>query len=125
MSELIEVRPNQYSNMRISEINRLGTDALRECVEFELQGRGMWEDPEVQWALNFGMEMHEGEQRKDGPYANHLLRATLWTVREFDTHDPEAAKAALLHDVIENHPKQVSAGLGRGQVLAGVTARDR
>ena len=116
---------NEYSDMRISGINKLGTDALKDCVVLELEARDLWHDSEVQWAFNFSMAMHEGEERKDGPYQNHILRAALWAVREFNVANPEVAKATLLHDVVENHPKRIISELGSGKILQGGTDREQ
>lgn len=115
---------NEYSGMRIPDINNLGTNALKQCVVLELQERELWDDTEVRWAYTFSMDMHDNEQRKDGPYNNHILRAAIWAIREFNTADTEIAKAILLHDVIENHPKDIIELFG-GQEATSGTDRER
>lgn len=102
---------NRYSNLRIPQINKLGTEALQECLTVELQQRNVWDD-ELQWAIDYAVSMHENDPRKDGPYPNHILRVGLWAVREFNTFDGELAKAAILHDLAENHPEEVIGELG-------------
>lgn len=116
---------NEYSSMRIPEINHSGTDALHDCVVTELTQRGIWEDPEVQWALDYSMDLHQEERRKDGPYVNHILRCAIWGVREFEIDDPEVIKTIFLHDAVENQPSRLIAELGRGLLLGDGTERER
>lgn len=126
MPTLVEApATNDFSHMRISEINRAGTDALLTCAQQEFEGRDQWADPELRSALDISREFHDGERRKDGPYFNHILRVALWAVREFNTRNPEISKAALLHDTFENHPERVITTFGKNKQLQGSTLRER
>lgn len=115
----VAAEANPFVNMRIPEINRLGTEALKSSVQIELQARELWDDQEVRWAFDFGMRMHEHDTRCDGSYQNHLLRTTMWGVREFDTYNAELAKLLLLHDVVEDHAPEIVSELDAGLRLHG------
>ncbi|HSX07858.1 MAG TPA: hypothetical protein VLG11_03100 [Candidatus Saccharimonadales bacterium] len=115
----VAAEANPFANMRIPEINRLGTEALKSAVQIELQERELWDDPEVRWAFDFSMRMHEHDTRCDGSYQNHLLRTAMWGVREFDTRNAELAKLLLLHDVVEDHAPEILREFGAGLQLGG------
>jgi len=115
---------NEYSGLGISDVNALGSTVLHDCLTTELRQRGLWDDPEVRWSYLFAMDLHQDEQRADGPYVDHLARVGLWVIRDFDVSDAEAAKAALLHDVVENHPKDIIKKLGADATHGG-TIYDR
>lgn len=103
---------HEYSQLGISDINKLGSAALHDCFIAELEKRDMWDDPEVRWSYDFSMDLHKDEMRADGLYVDHLVRVGLWVVRKFGIDDPEAAKVALLHDAVENHPESIIQVLG-------------
>lgn len=110
---------NEYSHLGISDINDFGSAILHGCLITELEERNLWADPEVQWSYQFAMDLHKDERRADGSYIDHLARVGLWVVRGFSSNDPEAVKAAFLHDAVENHPKDIIRELGVGSGLPG------
>lgn len=63
--------------------------------------------PRFQDALLFAVRTHDGDLRKgtEIPYVSHLLSVCALVLE--DGGDEDEAIAALLHDTLEDHPKQV------------------
>lgn len=130
MPSTAEVPVTNYEHISVAQINALGTEALRGCVQQEFSARGYEDDPEVAWALDFSMRIHQDQKaRSDGPFINHPLRATLYGMRLLGPHDPatgcEIAKTLLLHDVFEDRPKLIIETFGGELALEGATNRER
>jgi (p)ppGpp synthase/HD superfamily hydrolase len=64
--------------------------------------------PKFQDALLFAVQTHDGDLRKgsDIPYVSHLLSVCALVLEDGGSEDE--AIAALLHDTLEDHPKEVT-----------------
>lgn len=58
----------------------------------------------VSRALEFAERIHADHVRDDAtPYILHPLRTALFLMQELDIYDTDMTRAALLHDVVEDH----------------------
>jgi hypothetical protein len=64
----------------------------------------------VEWALRLAGQLHDGDRRQREPYVNHLLRVALRIMVHYDVWEPDVICAALLHDAVEDHAEDLSAG---------------
>lgn len=56
-------------------------------------------------ALEYALDLHEGQTRKSGaPYISHPCAVAYILAKEMGIRDPEMLAAAILHDVIEDVP---------------------
>jgi (p)ppGpp synthase/HD superfamily hydrolase len=76
---------------------------------------------QVQRALQLASQLHEGDRRQREPYVNHLLRVALRIMVHYGVWEPDVICAALLHDAVEDHAEELSAG-GRPGVFARLAA---
>lgn len=78
----------------------MGSRELKEClVDHGLEKS--W--PEIREAYYFAKRAHLSQKRDDGSdYYHHCARVAVLAVDKFGVRDPDAVKAALLHDVVED-----------------------
>jgi hypothetical protein len=88
-----------------------GEQGLRERLALEASrvldpaGRG-----QVGRALRLAGQLHASDRRQREPYVNHLLRVALRIMVHYGVWEPDVICAALLHDAVEDHAEELSAG---------------
>ena len=76
---------------------------------------------QVKRALRLAARLHASDHRQREPYLNHLLRVALRIMVHYDVREPDVICAALLHDTVEDHAKELSTA-GRPGALALLAA---
>lgn len=71
-------------------------------------------------ALRLALRVHDGDMRGDEPYSTHLLRNTIRIICHFDYVDKNTIIASLLHDSVEDHPKEVTEAIIHQQLPADI-----
>ena len=61
----------------------------------------------VQLSLQLGLALHADDLRTNGHYTDHLMRVTLRMIEDFGIRDPNLIAAGPLHDVFEDHPRDL------------------
>ena len=90
-----------------------GEEGLRERFALEIASFEQAQRAALERALDLASRLHAGDRRDKEPYVNHLLRVAIRIMSHYGVRDPEVICAALLHDAVEDHPREL-AGLGRG-----------
>ncbi len=62
----------------------------------------------VSSAYDLALKLHKEDLHKGKPYINHLLRVANRIFSYLHIHDAEVIAAALLHDSVEDHPKEIN-----------------
>ncbi len=96
-----------------------GTLGLYTRLQDTFERTGLHELPEVQWATQFGLMLHANQTRTNGHYTDHIMRVALRIVEHFEITDPAIVCGALLHDGVEDHPKDTVLAL-TGQAIEDV-----
>ena len=73
-------------------------------------------------AVQLAAVLHEHDSRQREPFINHLLRVALRILIHYDVADVDITCAAVLHDTVEDHAGNLSAG-GRSGALEVLAAR--
>jgi (p)ppGpp synthase/HD superfamily hydrolase len=103
-----------------------GEAGLRMLFEIESEAFPDEERATLLRAERVASRLHAADKRVREPYVNHLLRVALRIVRHYHVHDTEVLCAALLHDAVEDHPRDLadlasSAERGAGEREAALT----
>jgi HD domain len=99
-----------------------GEIGLRERLAVEVAGLPPEGRERAGQALELASRLHAADRRQREPYVCHLLRVAIRIVSYYRVSDPDIACAALLHDSVEDHARDLvssgdhAAALG---VLAG------
>ena len=88
---------------------RLLTETVRFSAAMDLPASA------VQWCLGLGLHAQDRRQRE--PYGNHLLRVAVRILSHYRVTDPDVACAALLHDSVEDHQREIAPGGKRDDAL--------
>src|SRR5260370_19253512 len=91
---------------------------LTEIAQFPAADRGRATD-----ALALASRLHAADLRQREPYANHLLRVAIRILSHYRVADPDVACAALLHDAVEDHARDIAPGGDRQAALAVLAGR--
>jgi hypothetical protein len=75
----------------------------------------------VKQALQLAGRLHALDHRQREPYLNHVLRVALRIMCHYGVTDADVICAALLHDTVEDHTKDLSAHGGRDGAFAVLT----
>ncbi|MET7768985.1 HD domain-containing protein [Nocardia sp. NPDC005366] len=59
-------------------------------------------------ALELAAELHREDRYGREPYLSHLLRVTIRIVSHYEVRDPDLVVAGLLHDSVEDHPRELA-----------------
>lgn len=120
------VRAEDVRSLPLHDITqKYGTLGLFVRLEDTLARTELDNAPEVQWAVHFGLMLHAGDSRTNGPYEDHLLRSTIRLVDHFGITDPEIVAAVPLHDGVEDHAKDIVRILGEEEIEDEVVAREQ
>jgi hypothetical protein len=76
---------------------------LIEIAQFPAADRAQADD-----ALALASRLHAQDRRQREPYTNHLLRVTIRILSHYRIADPDVVCAALLHDAVEDHTKDIA-----------------
>ncbi|WP_216900735.1 HD domain-containing protein [Nocardia alni] len=96
----------------ISDVH--GEEGLRRRLE--LESAKLAEPGQVSAALELAAELHRDDEYGREPYLNHLLRVAIRIVSHYEVRDTEVVVAGLLHDSVEDHPREL-AGARAGSAL--------
>ena len=107
-----------------------GEAGLRMLFEIESEAFPDEERATLLRAERVASRLHAADKRVREPYANHLLRVAIRIVRHYHVHDVEVLCAALLHDAVEDHPRDLAdlasdAERGAGERQAALTMLGR
>jgi (p)ppGpp synthase/HD superfamily hydrolase len=85
-----------------------GVDGLRLLFEVESEAFPAAERATLARAERVASRLHAADRRVREPYVNHLLRVAIRIIRHYHVRDPEVVVAALLHDAVEDHPRDLA-----------------
>jgi hypothetical protein len=91
---------------------------LMEIAQFSVPDRGRAHD-----ALALASRLHALDRRQREPYTNHLFRVTIRVISHYRVVDPDATCAALLHDAVEDHAKDITPGGTRQRAFASLATQ--
>jgi len=95
-----------------------GEGGLRERLLIEAGRFPASDRDRICTALEWMSRLHERDRRQREPYACHPLRVTIRVLSHYRVADPDVACAALLHDTVEDHARDIAPGGGRQAALA-------
>ncbi len=99
----------------ISDVH--GEEGLRRRLELE---SAKLDDPErVSAALELAAELHRDDGYGREPYVNHLLRVAIRIVSHYEVRDTDVVVAGLLHDSVEDHPRELAGARAGSGAAAG------
>ena len=64
--------------------------------------------------------LHAGDRRQREPYVNHLLRVSIRIITYYGIRHTDVICAALLHDAVEDHARELAASGGQQPALAAL-----
>jgi (p)ppGpp synthase/HD superfamily hydrolase len=108
MTEQLSVNTN-YSYLPPPDVKLKNedTEGLYELLE---NATADW-NPEYQEQLIFAFDIairaHANDRHKDRPYVDHVLRVAARILCHMRINDPELIIAAILHDIVEDHPDEI------------------
>ncbi|WP_034268590.1 HD domain-containing protein [Actinospica robiniae] len=110
--------------------SRYGLPGLRELLAAEVEGFAPADREQIARALRLALLLHAQDQRVSEPYANHVLRVAIRIIRHYQVSDIDVVCAALLHDSVEDHDKDLAtlatdAERARGSVEAALAVIER
>jgi (p)ppGpp synthase/HD superfamily hydrolase len=85
-----------------------GEDGLRMLFDVESEVFPDAERATLARAERVASRLHAEDKRVREPYVNHLLRVAIRIIRHYQVRDPEVVVAALLHDAVEDHPRDLA-----------------
>jgi HD domain len=97
-----------------------GESGLRERFAIEIAEFSDGDRIRCQRALELAAQLHASDRRQREPYVNHLLRAAIRIITYYGVRDPDVICAALLHDAVEDHARELTAGEGQQAALAAL-----
>jgi hypothetical protein len=95
-----------------------GEDGLRQRLLIETRRFPAPERARIRAALILMSRLHERDRRQRESYACHPLRVTVRILSHYRVSDPDVTCAALLHDTVEDHHRDIAPGGGREAALA-------
>jgi len=97
-----------------------GEEGLRARFALEVEG---WPGPDqrrLNQALALAGRLHAADRREREPYVNHLLRVAIRIMSHYGVRDADVARAALLHDAVEDHAAALAPDGTRPAALAAL-----
>ncbi len=85
-----------------------GEEGLRERFAVEIASFPQAQRAALERALDLAARLHAADRRDKEPYVNHLLRVAIRIMSHYRVRDPEVICAALLHDAVEDHPRELA-----------------
>lgn len=113
-----------YEDYSRFELKDLSPMQLQERLLADLQPYTDYETrAQISASFNLADYLHRDRFRSPGPYIEHPLRNANRIVTYFGIRDPEIVQAALLHDTVEDHAREM-AELARIEVETEEEARE-
>jgi len=100
-----------------------GEAGLRERFAIEIASLSEDDRRRATRALELAARLHAGDRRQSEPYVNHLLRVAIRIITYYDVRDADVICAALLHDAVEDHARELAAGGGQQAAIAALAAQ--
>jgi HD domain len=100
-----------------------GEAGLRERLLLETLSLPSGDRGRVRDALALAARLHAGDRRQREPYLNHPLRVTIRVLSHYQVADPDVTCAALMHDVVEDHARDLAPGGARHDALGDLSSR--
>jgi HD domain len=97
-----------------------GEAGLRERFAIEIASVADDDRRRAGRALELAARLHAGDRRQREPYVNHLLRVAIRIVTYYGVRDVDVICAALLHDAVEDHARELAAGGSQQAALAAL-----
>ena len=97
---------------------QFGEAGLRDRFAIEIAGLAESDQQRLGRALDLAARLHVADRRQREPYVNHLLRVAIRIICYYHVTDPDVSCAALLHDAVEDHARELSGGAGQPAALA-------
>lgn len=120
------IGPEDVRDLSLHELTQEhGTIGLYTRLQDSLRISGLDQNPEVMWAMRMGLILHANDKRTNGHYDDHLMRVTIRIIDYYDITDPSIIAGALLHDSVEDHPKDLVFALTGEKIDDVQEARDR
>ncbi|MEY9930043.1 (p)ppGpp synthase/HD superfamily hydrolase [Catenulispora sp. GP43] len=114
------IERGQLSVMPIHAVTEVyGEAGLRMLFEIESEAFPDQERATMLRAERVASRLHAGDKRVREPYVNHLLRVAIRIIRHYQVRDAEVIVAALLHDAVEDHPRDLADLAGDAERAAG------
>lgn len=109
MERMEGIERGQLKVMPIHAVTEVyGEAGLRALLEVETEDFPDDQHATLMRAERVASRLHADDKRVREPYVNHLLRVAIRIVRHYHVRDPEVIAAALLHDAVEDHPRDLA-----------------
>jgi hypothetical protein len=95
-----------------------GEAGLRERFRLEIARFPAADRARAEAALALATRLHAADRRQREPYVNHLLRVAIRVLSHYRVSDPDVTCAALLHDAVEDHVRDITPGGTRPDAFA-------
>jgi len=100
---------NPLYSENLDDVGRnYGLEGLMARFAHALGRAGLAENELIQTTLALGVDLHEGDRRTYEPYIYHPIRVGIRLIEELGVTDATTIAAAPVHDVIEDHPKELA-----------------
>jgi hypothetical protein len=118
------ITPELVRGLSLGELTeRFGTIGLYTRLLDSLNISGFGENELIQLSLQLGLALHANDKRTNGQYTDHLMRVTLHLIEDLKIQDPNIIAAGPLHDVFEDHPRDLTLALTGEKTLELSKAR--
>jgi len=102
------ITPDHVRGLSLGQITEeFGTIGLYARTVDTLERYGFTDNELIQLSLQLGLALHADDYRTNGHYTDHLMRVTLRMIEDFGIRDPNLIAAGPLHDVFEDHPRDL------------------
>ena len=120
MERMDGIERGQLKVMPIHAVTEVyGEAGLRALFEVESEAFPEDERATLMRAERVASRLHAEDKRVREPYVNHLLRVAIRIIRHYQVLDSEVVVAALLHDAVEDHPRDLADLAGAAERAAG------
>lgn len=102
------ITPDHVRGLTLGEVTeKFGTIGLYARSVDTLRNHGFGDHELIQLSFQLGLALHADDKRTNGHYTDHLMRVMLHVIEDFGIEDPNLIAAAPLHDVFEDHPRDL------------------
>jgi len=106
--DVSSITPEDVRGLSLGKLTEeFGTIGLYTRLIDTLEREGFNDNNLVQLSLQLGLALHANDERTNGHYTDHLMRVTLRMLEDFKIRDPNLIAAGPLHDVLEDHPRDL------------------
>lgn len=114
----------QMQYMSLSGVTeRFGEPGLTKRLEMEITSLSEDERDFCMRALELASHLHRNDEYKNRAYITHPLRTAIRLVRDYDQYDKVMIAGGLLHDSVEDHPRDLVRYFGGEAPLVTQDAR--